>query len=236
MTSSEDFGKRHHRIDRRRVAVYLVAIPAVLALFLFLPAGSVTWVGGWLFVLVLLPAMAVSALWLWRVNPEIYAARSRIHQGTKRWDRIVIAVMVPVMAAILPVAGLDAGRFRWSVVPRWVCLLGYALLLIGLGIAAWVEAVNRFFKLGVRIQSERGHKVIDSGPYAVVRHPGYVATSLLLVSVALALGSFWVLIPAGLATLLLLVRTQWEDRTLQDELVGYKDYTQRVRSRWVPGV
>ena len=233
---SDHIGPRHLRIDRRRVTLYLVATPFVLALLLFLPAGSLTWVKGWLFLLALLVAMALSALYLWRVNPEIYAARSRIQPGTKRWDLTLMAILGSLLVAVLPVAALDAGRFRWSVVPWWACLLGYALLLAGSGIAVWAEAVNRFFEWGVRIQAERGHAVIDTGPYAVVRHPGYVGTGLLLVGVALALGSWWALVPAGLASLVLLVRTRWEDGTLQDELAGYKEYTQRVRSRWIPGV
>ena len=110
------------------------------------------------------------------------------------------------------------------------------MLLAGIGITAWAQAVNKFFEPGVRIQTDRGQRVIDSGPYAVVRHPGYVAACLLFVGIALSLGSLWALAPAGLACLLLIFRTQWEDRTLRAELAGYEEYTQRVRSRWIPGV
>jgi protein-S-isoprenylcysteine O-methyltransferase Ste14 len=105
-----------------------------------------------------------------------------------------------------------------------------------MGITAWAQGVNKFFEPSVRIQTERGHEVIDTGPYAVVRHPGYVAGSLLFVGTALSLCSLWALIPAALSTLLLLVRTRWEDQTLQAELVGYRDYTRRVRCKWIPGV
>ena len=98
-----------------------------------------------------------------------------------------------------------------------------------MGITAWAQAVNKFFEPSVRIQTERGHGVIDAGPYAIVRHPGYVAGCLLTVGTALSLGSLWALVPASLAALLLLVRTRWEDQTLQGELVGYRDYAQRVR-------
>jgi protein-S-isoprenylcysteine O-methyltransferase Ste14 len=236
MTSGAAQGQGHDRINRRRVALYLLSTPLVLALVLFLPAGTWAWPKGWLFVLVFLLAMALTALYLWRVNPEIFAARSRIHEGTKRWDRILLAVLFPTMAAIFPVAALDDGRFHWSVMPGWACGLGYVLLLAGFGITAWAPAVNKFFEPGVRIQAERGHRVIDTGPYAVVRHPGYVGACLLFVGTALSLGSFWALIPAGLASLLLILRTRWEDRTLQAELAGYQEYTQRVRSRWIPGV
>jgi protein-S-isoprenylcysteine O-methyltransferase Ste14 len=96
--------------------------------------------------------------------------------------------------------------------------------------------VNRFFEPGVRIQTDQGHTVIDSGPYAVVRHPGYVGGSLLFVGTALCLGSYWALIPAALSCSMVVLRTIWEDRTLRDELPGYEVYARRVRCRLVPGV
>jgi protein-S-isoprenylcysteine O-methyltransferase Ste14 len=96
--------------------------------------------------------------------------------------------------------------------------------------------VNRHFEPTVRIQTDRGHTVIDTGPYALVRHPGYVAASLLVLGMPLSLGSYWASIPAILSYLLLVVRTALEDRTLQDELPGYKEYARRVRYRLLPGV
>ena len=134
------------------------------------------------------------------------------------------------------VATLDDGRFHWSHVPWWVCVLGYVLLVAGLAGMTWAESVSKFFEPTVRIQTDRGHRVIDTGPYALVRHPGYVAACLLCLGMPLSLGSFWALIPGILSCLLLVLRTIWEDRTLRDELVGYEEYTQRVRYRLVPGV
>jgi protein-S-isoprenylcysteine O-methyltransferase Ste14 len=140
------------------------------------------------------------------------------------------------MLATLIVAALDDGRFHWLPLPWWVCVLGYALLIIGMLGVTWAESVNKFFERTVRIQTDRGHHVIDSGPYAIVRHPGYVFISILLVSTPLALGSLWALIPAVLACLVLIVRTVLEDRTLREELAGYEKYAQRVRYRLIPGV
>jgi protein-S-isoprenylcysteine O-methyltransferase Ste14 len=94
--------------------------------------------------------------------------------------------------------------------------------------------VNKFFEPGVRIQVERGHRVVDTGPYAVVRHPGYVGACLLCAGTALALGSLWALVPAGLCASILILRTHWEDQTLQGELMGYRDYARRVRFRLIP--
>ena len=140
------------------------------------------------------------------------------------------------MLSIFPVAALDDGRFHGFPVPWCVRVLGYVLLVAGIGGTAWAQAVNRFFEPGVRIQADRGHTVIDTGPYAVVRHPGYVAACLLFVGIALSLGSSWALIPAAISSLILILRTRWEDRTLRAELVGYEGYTKRVRFRLIPGV
>jgi protein-S-isoprenylcysteine O-methyltransferase Ste14 len=236
MTSATFQGQQPEGINRRRLVLLLVAVPVFFALVLFLPAGTWAWGKGWLLLLVLLVAGTPALLVLWRVNPEVLVARSRIHEGTKRWDKVLLCFLFPAMTAIFPVAALDDGRFHWLSVPWWVCAIGYLLLLFGIGITAWAEAVNKFYEPTVRIQVERGHKVIDTGPYAFVRHPGYVAGFLTFVGIALSLGSLWALIPAGVSTLLLILRTRWEDQTLQAELPGYKEYTERVRYKLIPGV
>lgn len=223
-------------INRRRVFLGLMALPVFFALFMFLPAGTWAWTKGWLFILVICGIVAGIFLYLWRVNPEVLIARSHTHEGTKRWDKILLGFYFPTVWAIVPVAAFDDGRFQWSSLPWWVCVVGYALLLLGVGITTWAEGVNKFFEPTVRIQTERGHRVIDTGPYAIVRHPGYVGGFFTGIGMALSLGSLWALLPAGLACLLLILRTQWEDQTLQEELEGYKEYTQRVRFKLIPGV
>jgi protein-S-isoprenylcysteine O-methyltransferase Ste14 len=217
-------------------AAYLLVTLLLFALLLFVPAGTVAWWRGWQFLVIFFVVMTAAALWLWRVNPEIYAARRRIQQGTKRWDVVLLCFLLPMMTAILPVAALDDARFHWFPLPSWAIALGYALLLAGVGITVWAQAVNKFFEPGVRIQVDRGHRVIDTGPYAIVRHPGYVGACLLLAGTALSLGSLWALVPAGLCAAVLILRTKWEDQTLQAELTGYKDYAQRVPFRWIPGL
>jgi len=229
--STEPSPGQWRSIVRRSVAALLV-----LVLLLFVPAGSISWSRGWLFLLVLVALIGVSALYLWRINPEIFAARSRIHPGTKRWDRILLGFLFPAMLAIVPVGALDDGRFHWSRISWLFVGLGYLLLITGTAITAWAQAVNRFFEPGVRIQTERGHHVVDTGPYAIIRHPGYFGAGLLFPGIALALGSWWALVPAAFATLLIIIRTAWEDRTLQAKLAGYTAYAQRVPFRLIPGV
>ncbi|MDD2049409.1 methyltransferase family protein [Pseudomonas putida] len=223
-------------MSRPTVVAYAIGLPLALLALIFLPAGSLAWRPGWIFLGVLILAFAVSALVLARVNPVIFRARSRFQAGTKRWDKALLAVILPAMAAVLPVAALDAGRFHHTSVPGWLVLLGYAAVLLGIAVTGWAQAVNPFFEPGVRIQSERHQRVIDSGPYRFVRHPGYSAALWLFFGMGLALGSFWALLPGAVAAALLVVRTIWEDQLLQAELEGYVDYAQRVHYRLVPGI
>lgn len=219
-----------------KAIAYAIGLPVAFLALLFLPAGTLYWPAGWLFVAVTILAYGISALVLARVNPVIYRARSRFQPGTKRWDKTLLAVMLPAMVAILPVAALDAARFHWSTVPLWLVALAYLALLAGIATTSWAQAVNPFFEPGVRIQAERHQRVIDTGPYAHVRHPGYAAALLLFPAMALALGSLWALLPAALASAALVLRTAWEDRLLRAELTGYDAFARRVRWRLIPGI
>ncbi|WP_256583201.1 MULTISPECIES: isoprenylcysteine carboxylmethyltransferase family protein [Pseudomonas] len=223
-------------MSRRTAIAYGIGLPLALLGLIFLPAGTLAWWPGWIFLAVMTLGFGVSALVLARVNPVIYRARSRVQAGTQSWDKKLLALILPAMAAVLPVAALDAGRLHGSAVPAWVVLAGYLAVLAGIAVTGWAQAVNPFFEPGVRIQSERHQRVIDSGPYRFVRHPGYLAALGLFFGMALALGSFWALVPAALAAALLVLRTLWEDQLLQAELPGYADYCQRVRWRLVPGL
>jgi len=114
-----------------------VVLPMMVAVFMFLPAGTWAWTKGWLFILVLLGTLTVVCLYVWRVNPEVLVARSRTHGGTKRWDKILLCFLFPTMWAVVVVAALDDGRFHWCPLPWWVCGVGYLMLLVGIGIGTW---------------------------------------------------------------------------------------------------
>src|SRR5262245_35556780 len=204
---------------------------------LFLPAGTWMWTRGWLFVFVIVVASILSTFYLRRVNPDVIAGRFSRHKGTKPWD-LTLGVMIglPTLLAIPIVAALDDGRYHWLPVPWWGCVLGYILVIIGMVGLIWAESVNKFFEPCVRVQTDRGHRVIDTGPYALVRHPGYVSAFLAYIGMPLALGSLWALIPAVLACWLLVLRTVLEDRILREELAGYEEYAHRVPYRLIPGV
>jgi protein-S-isoprenylcysteine O-methyltransferase Ste14 len=161
-----------------------------------------------------------------RVGPGSGRSRSRAF-------RLALA---PFVLGLLVVAGLDAGRFHWSAVPFGVQVAGLVGLAAALSLMLWAMAVNRFFSPAIYIQSERGHHVITGGPYRFIRHPGYLAMALIFGFSALALGSWWALLPAAGYALLILNRAAREDRFLQEELAGYADYAKRVHYRVLPGI
>jgi protein-S-isoprenylcysteine O-methyltransferase Ste14 len=223
-------------MSRMTAILYAIGSPLLLVALVFVPAGRIDWIPGWIFIAVLVGALGFSALLMTRLNPVIFRARSRFQPGTKTWDLVLLAVLLPAMVAEIPVATLDAGRMRWSDVPLWVVLLGYVLLLGSIAVTAWAQAVNPYFEPGVRIQEERAQQVISSGPYKFVRHPGYSAAIVMFIAMPLALASWWALLPAALASALLIVRTRLEDGLLRAELSGYADYASRTRYRLMPGL
>ena len=137
---------------------------------------------------------------------------------------------------MLVIAGLDGGRFGWSSMPLPLAIAGLVTLVLAYAVIAWAMAANTFFSTTVRVQEDRGQRVVSSGPYRLVRHPGYVGMILMYVGTPVMLGSWWALIPGGLNGVAFIVRTALEDRTLQEELDGYKEYAGRVPYRLLPGV
>lgn len=223
-------------MSRGKAISYAIGLPLALLALVFLPVGRLDWRPGWVFIVFLLVIYGIAILVMRRVNPMIFRARSRFQAGTKRWDLILVSLICLGMIAEIPLGTLDAGRMKWSVMPTSVVILGYILLAVGIALGTWAQTVNRFFEPGVRLQRERGQHVISNGPYAYVRHPGYVSAILVFAGLALALGSWWALIPAAWASGVLILRTSWEDALLQAELEGYADYAERVRFRLLPGV
>lgn len=143
----------------------------------------------------------------------------------------------PLYVGHLVVAGLDAGRFHWSHgLGVSIQLVATAAFAAGWALVSWAVIVNRFFSPVVRIQAERGHHLITSGPYRLVRHPGYTGAIVGFLSGPMLLGSWWALLPAAALALFIVIRTSSEDRFLHVALAGYADYAARVRYRLIPGV
>ena len=174
---------------------------------------------------------------LWK-TPDLIAERGQAldKEDTEPWDKVLMPLGIIVAIVMLIIAGLDK-RFEWSPnLPLLLNITAFVITALGYSLGTWATSVNRFFSAVVRIQRDRGHTVVSSGPYRLIRHPGYAGTVVTSLATPLLLGSLWALIPAALAVCLLIIRTALEDRTLQEELEGYHDYAARVRYRLLPGV
>ncbi len=228
--------RRSRGMGSMRLAIAWVAGIGVFAVILFWPAGRLEWITGWLYLGIVALYFLVNGIYLERVNPGLIEARMRMGKGTKRWDIAWGLVFGPVLLSIYLVAGLDAVRFGWSTMSPVFWPMGLFLFVPGAVLLSWSMGVNPFFEKTVRIQTDRGHRVIDTGPYAFVRHPGYLGFFGWCLSAPFLLGSWWSLVPAALSVVGIIIRTALEDRTLQKELDGYQAYAERVRYRLVPGV
>jgi len=203
---------------------------------LVIASGRLDWVRAWVYIGVHLAGLGVNALVLIPTNPELVVERARF-RGKRDLDRVLAGVMALYgPAGICIVAGLDV-RFGWSPgIPLALLIAALAVMVLGSLLTTWAMASNRFFYGILRIAKDRGHTVATSGPYRYVRHPGYVGAIAFDLAMPLILGSLWALIPAGLTTCIIILRTALEDRALHEELEGYREYAQRVRYRLLPGV
>lgn len=201
-------------------------------------AGRLDWREGWAYLTVIILTQIVSAATIIPARPDLIAERSKLQEGTKKWDRILaplVAIFGPL--AMIVTAGLDA-RFGWSA-PAGNDLLWWVGLIWAFGgglFILWAMVSNPFFAATVRIQTDRNQIVINSGPYRLVRHPGYLGSIIFDLATPLALGSWWTFLPAVITVLLLVIRTGLEDRTLQAELPNYREYSTVTRWRLFPGI
>jgi len=216
------------------VVVYLL-IPLVLLVC----GGDFNWWQAWVYSLLIIAIGIGGRVWAERRHPGLLAERQDIEKikSSKAWDKLLAPLMALSMSfPLVIVAGLDH-RYGWSpVFPLWLNVLGIILISLGYAFATWALVENRFFFSTVRIETDRGHVVCDSGPYRIVRHPGYAGNIPPLPGIVLALGSLWTLVPAAVALIIAVIRTVLEDQTLMEELPGYKDYATRVRYRLIPGI
>ena len=218
----------------RLVLAYLL-IPAILLIC----GGDLSWWQAWVYSLLIVVAGLGGRVWSEQRHPGLLAERQNIENihNAKSWDKVLAPLMaVSIAYPIVVVTGLDH-RYNWSSeLPFWLIVIGFILISLGYAFATWALAENRFFSSVVRIQSDRGHEVCESGPYRIVRHPGYAGNIVALFGIVLALSSLWALIPAGAASIIAVIRTVLEDRTLHQELPGYRNYARRVRYRLIPWI
>ena len=217
------------------VLVVYLSIPLILLIC----GGDLGWWQAWFYSPLIIAAGIGGRIWAERRHPGLTAARQDTEnfRNAKPWDKVLAPLMaVSIGYPLVIVAGLDH-RYGWSPeFPVWLNAVGFALITFGYAFASWALAENRFFFTTTIIRTDLGHAVCDSGPYRFLRHPGYAGNILPLFGIVLALGSLWALIPAAAAMIITIVRTALEDRTLQEELTGYREYADRVRYRLLPGV
>lgn len=217
----------------------LIITYLLVPLVLMISGWDWGWWQGWLYSALITVVAIGPRLWAEKRHPGLLAERGKFgkEQDVKSWDKVLAPLMIlSISFPLYIVAGLDH-RFGWSpLFPVWLNIVGFLLVALGYAFGGWAMVENRFFSTMVRIQTDRGHRVCDSGPYRFVRHPGYAGNMLALPGMVLALGSDWTIIPALVALIIAVIRTSLEDRTLQEELPGYRDYARRVRYRLFPGI
>lgn len=219
-----------------KLALQIAIMFLVFCAVLFAPAGTISWPGGWVFLALFFGGTIALTIWLLRHNPELLQERmtglGRADQ--KAWDKRLMMVMSFLFVVWLVVMPLDAVRFKWSYVPVWCQIFGGVLTLISSYLFFLTFRENSFLSPAVRIQKERGQSVIKTGPYAVVRHPLYAAFIIWLPGTCLLLGSLYGLLVGFAIVATMVRRTLLEEKTLIEELPGYREYMSEVRYRFVP--
>lgn len=224
-------------MTRRLVQKSIVGL-AIMMVLLFLPAGTLDWPAAWVFLVEFGTASALITRWLMRHNPALLEERMKplIQREQKPWDRRLMAAFLVLWCAWFVAMSLDAARFGWSELPLWLRGAGAIAIAASMYVMFLIMRANSFAAPVVKIQAERGHRVISDGPYAVVRHPMYGGTLLLIAGIPLLLGSWWGLALSPVIMLVFAVRAVMEERMLMAELPGYTDYAARVRYRLLPRV
>lgn len=219
-----------------RLWISLALEAVAFSALLFGAAGTLRWPAAWAFLAVFFVAAALISQMLVVHDPELLRERLKpiVQRGQARWDQVLISLIGVLFIGWLVLMGLDAERFRWSIVPMWLHVAGGIGVALGMAIVYSALRENAFAIPVVRVQTEREQQVVSSGPYAVVRHPMYSGVLLLFPSTGLLLGSWWGVGASALLAIGLAVRAALEDRELQRGLDGYVAYAARVRARLIP--
>lgn len=239
MDKSKDYtaDKKELRKSVIKAILLMFLFLIIMATIFFIAAGRLNISRAWIFFAAMLVYFLVSIIILYKFNPELLIHRLKRKADAKSWDKILMRTNNLVGIHILvAVAGVDVGRFRWSHLGNQSAILGFVLWIIATTLITWTMAVNKHFEPTLRIQKDRDHQVITTGPYKIVRHPGYLGGVLFYIAIPLIIGSVYGLIPGATAILLTIIRTALEDKTLQNELNGYSKYAQRIKYRLFPGV
>lgn len=221
-----------------RVIIQMLIFVVLIPMLPLIISGRWDWWEAWIYAITYILAFGISRILAAREHPDIIAERARFlqHEDTKSWDKYLAPLVGITGILALLVVGLDE-RLGWSAAfSTPVKIVAFVIILAGWLLGSYALIENRYFSGVVRIQRERDHHVISTGPYRWVRHPGYVGGLLTYLATPFFLDSTWAILPVILMTIVLVIRTDLEDKTLHEELEGYRDYAQRVRYRLLPGV
>lgn len=209
---------------------------AIFGVCMFAAAGSWNWPRGWAALGASFTCeLLVLGILAFRV-PETLNQRGTRHAGVKPFDRVFMVTWLILSLIFAVVVGLDCVRYGWSSLPWSTFGVGIALIVAATFIGTWAMVENEHFEKYVRIQTDRNHRVVTTGPYSIVRHPGYVSFLLSTVAGPLMFGSVWSIVPTCLLVILFVWRTSREDAILQKELEGYAKYAEQTRYRLIPFV
>lgn len=203
---------------------------------LFISAGRIDYWQGLIYVLIGL-IMYVLQYTVLRIDAELLAERSKPGEGTKKWDKAILGLSFLSTISMYITAGLDSGRYHCSPEFHWsLYLLGIFLTISGQLLFLIAQKQNKFFASTVRIQTNREHRVCETGLYKIVRHPAYLGSIIQALGFPLLFGSLWSILPICLLIILIITRTILEDKTLQNELKGYPEYSDKTRYKIIPYV
>jgi protein-S-isoprenylcysteine O-methyltransferase Ste14 len=204
------------------------------------PAGTLIWWEAWVVITLWTAWAFIMTVYLLRNDPELLKERLKfvpVHQEQKSWDKVLMLVFFIAAIGLYLVPGFDVMRFNWSEpLPLWARIIGMVVQIPCFVLLGWVMRENTYLSQVVKIDEARGHHVITTGPYAFVRHPMYLFAIVLFFAFPVALGSRVALLLAAFLTVLLVIRTYLEDKTLHEELEGYTDYARKTRYRLLPGI
>ena len=214
-----------------------VAFFVLFALCLFLPAGSLTWPAGWVFLILFFGFFVGVNSWLLKHNPGLVEERLSLGRADQKgWDKVFFPLLLAASLAWLAFIAFDASRFHWSPVPAWLPGIGALTLLGSFALLFLTFRENSFLSTVVRIQEERGHAVVSSGPYHYLRHPMYAGILLFVIGTSLLLGSGYGVLAGLIYVLALARRAVLEEHVLREELQGYEAYMHQVKYRLIPHV
>ncbi|HVU70150.1 MAG TPA: isoprenylcysteine carboxylmethyltransferase family protein [Ktedonobacteraceae bacterium] len=224
-------------VDLKKMAGESVVGLVVVAVPLFLAAGTLAWGAGWAFLVLLFGCTGIYTAWMYVKRPELLTERMNVAQKDQKiWDKLFLSLLLLYVVIWLIFMPLDARRFRWTHLPLWLQIIGGVLFVAAFLVYFLTARENPYMASVARVQQERGQTVISTGPYHLVRHPMYSGSLLLFLGIPLLLGSGYGLLFALGGMLLLAWRTVMEERMLRAELAGNEDYMQQVKYRLIPAL